>query len=202
MQEIFPDFILADLYPNSIVLVEPNDKKPQKRILTEQKPNLVEAENTKSIEKNIISAAVAAVTHVVAKERPSKWYLGSNGKRIVILVKEADAVFLNEENLDFLTKILGACKLNMGDIAVVNMIQYTPLFTEIKAELNPLVCLLFDVTATTIQLPFTIPNYQVQAYNGCQFLIAPPLNSFRGSEEAAKLEKTKLWVSLKKIFNL
>ncbi len=202
MQEIFPDFILADLYPNSIVMVEPNDKKPQKRILTEQKPNLVEAENTKSIEKNIISAAVAAVTHVVAKERPSKWYLGSNGKRIVILVKEADAVFLNEENLDFLTKILGACKLNMGDIAVVNMIQYTPLFTEIKAELNPLVCLLFDVTATTIQLPFTIPNYQVQAYNGCQFLIAPPLGIFNENTEAAKLEKTKLWVSLKKIFNL
>ncbi|TAG14798.1 MAG: hypothetical protein EAZ13_10815 [Sphingobacteriia bacterium] len=199
MQEIFPDFILADLYPNSIVLVEAGEKKPDKAILTEQKTNVVEPETTKSVEKNIISAAI---TGVVAKERPSKWYLGDNGKRIVILVKEAEAVFLNEENLDFLTKILGACKLNMGDIAVVNMVQYTPLLTEIKAELNPLVCLLFDVAATTIQLPFTIPNYQVQAYDGCQFLIAPPLSIFKGSEEAAKLEKTKLWVSLKKIFNL
>ncbi len=199
MQEIFPDFILADLYPNSIVVVESGEKKPNTAILTELKTNLVEAETTESVEKNIISAAV---TDVAAKVRPAKWYLGSYGKRIVILVKETDAVFLNEENLDFLTKILSACKLNMGDIAVVNMEQYTPLFTEIKAELNPLVCLLFDVAATTIQLPFTIPNYQVQAYDGCKFLIAPPLNSFRGSEEDAKLEKTKLWVSLKKIFNL
>lgn len=184
MHEIFPDFLLADLYSKSIVLVETDEKELSTATLTEKK---------------LIPAAVPAM---VSTEKPSKWYLGNNGKKITILVKEPDAVFLNEENLAFLTKILGACKLNMGDIAVVNTKRYSPLFTEIKAELSPLVCILFDVTTNTIQVPFNLPNYQVQDYDDCQFLIAPPLNVFNGNDEAAKLEKTKLWVSLKKIFNL
>ena len=117
-------------------------------------------------------------------------------------VSEPEVVFLQENSLQFLTKILGACKLNIGDIAIVNIEQFPTSFELIKKKLLPTICILFDVKATSIALPFTIPDYQIQKYGGCTFLMAPAIASFDGATNEAKLAKTKLWVSLKTIFNL
>lgn len=174
MQEILPDFILADLFPSNLVLVE--------------------AARSQTVPAPESSLKIPA--------HPAKWYLGNNGKKITILVNEPGAVFLPEDGLDFLTKILGACKLNMGDVAVVNIAHHPTPITDINSTLKPNTCLLFDVSATEIQLPFTIPNYQVQQYASCNFLMAPSLSIYLGTDNTAKLEKTKLWVSLKKIFNI
>src|SRR5574343_1650622 len=65
MDNILPDFILADLYPNSLVLVERNETAQQE-----------------------------AVAPMVKAAQPQKWFLGNNGKKISILVKEPDAVYL------------------------------------------------------------------------------------------------------------
>jgi len=140
MPEQLPDFVLANLFPSNLVIVE-------------------SAEKAQPI---VASEAVAIDLPVYAgpaKERPEKWYLGNNGKNIVILVQEPEAAFLNEESLDFLTKILGACKLNMGDVAVINIARYLANFAEIKQELNPSSCLLFDVNYSVLKLPFTFLNY-------------------------------------------
>jgi len=183
MSEQLPDFVLANLFPSNLVIVESAEKTL---------PNI--GSKVISIDPPAHSATL--------KERPEKWYLGNNGKNIVILVQEREAAFLNEESLDFLTKILGACKLNMGDVAVINVSRYLANFTEIKQELNPTSCLLFDVDASMVKLPFTVPYYQVQQYGGCKFLMAPALLKYYGDSGDAKLEKTKLWVSLKSLFNL
>lgn len=196
MDNILPDFILADLFPSSLVLVETpmtkqNELNPAKNSL-EDLPILpaVKENNQPKKEKSKVKAS------------PEKWFLGNNGKNITILVSETDVVFLQENSLQFLTKILGACKLNMGDIAVVNTEQFPTSFELIKKELLPTTCILFDVKATSIALPFTIPNYQIQKYAGCTFLMAPAIAAFEGASTEAKLAKTKLWVSLKTIFNL
>ena len=118
MENILPDFILADLYPNSLVLVERNETAQQE------------------VAAPMIKAA-----------QPQKWFLGNNGKKISILVKEPDAVYLNDDHLNFLTKILGACQLNMGDVAIVNTLQQPVKFSEIKKELDPEVGILFGVTS-------------------------------------------------------
>ncbi len=183
MPEQLPDFVLANLFPSNLVIVE-----------SAQQSVPISAPKAVVIDPPLYSGP--------SKERPEKWYLGNNGKNIVILVQEPDAAFLNEESLDFLTKILGACKLNMGDVAVINIARYLANFTEIKQELNPSSCLLFDVNAALVKLPFTIPHYQVQQYGGCTFLMAPSLLKYYGDTGDAKLEKTKLWVSLKSLFNL
>lgn len=188
MQEQLPDFVLADLFPNNLVIVEASTKAAP------------EVENVKMVpspEPVLTSSYTGPL-----KERPEKWYLGNNGKNIAILVHEPETAFLSEEGLDFLTKILGACKLNMGDVAVINIARYQAQFVEIKQELNPTTCLLFNVTAPTVKLPFTVPHYQVQEYGGCKFLMAPALTHYYGDSAESKLEKTKLWVSLKLIFNL
>lgn len=196
MDKILPNFILTDLFPNSLVLVE-TEMYVQKELIPEKKTletpiSLpVEKVNGKNKEEKIHS-----------KESPVKWFLGNNDKHITIFVSEPDVVFLQENSLQFLTKILGACKLNMGDVAVVNIEQFPTSFDLIKNDLLPNTCILFDVKAQSIALPFTIPNYQIQQYGGCTFLMAPAIDSFGGESTEAKLAKTKLWVSLKTIFNL
>ena len=76
------------------------------------------------------------------------------------------------------------------------------MFSFLKSHLQPAVLLAFDVNLQQLQLPFTIPHYQVQLYDQCQFLSAPSLQTMLGESKEAKLEKTKLWLSLKKIFQL
>ncbi len=184
MDDKLPDFILTDLFPNSLVLVESEISLP--------KGNIAEEKDTKKPKQE----------KTPLKANPEKWFLGNNDKKITILVNESDVVFLHENSLQFLTKILGACKLNMGDIAVVNIAQFPTSFDLIKKDLLPNTCILFDVKAQSIALPFTIPDYQIQQYGGCTFLMAPAIASFDGESTEAKLAKTKLWVSLKTIFNL
>ncbi|WP_026763924.1 hypothetical protein [Sediminibacterium salmoneum] len=218
MAEQLPDFVLAQLYPTSLVIVETEIAKPKPGLdqaVTKQMNQSVSAElkqeeikTTGDSDKIPNLATTLTDEPLLPKqqlpliERPDNWFLGKNAKRITILVNEPDAVFLNDANLDFLTKILGACKLNMGDVSVINTARYLALFPEIKKELSPSIYILFGVKTSDIQLPFIIPDYQIQPYDQSKFLAAPAFIQFTGDSAEAKLEKTKLWVSLKTLFNI
>jgi len=167
-----PDFLLADLYKNSLIIT--NDEP--KTVRETSKP------------ENPVS------------ER--QWYLGSNLRKITLLVSEKEAVYLKDESLNFLSAILGACKLNLGDVAIVNYENDQVNYPSLKEKLQPAFLLLFGVTARDAELPFTIPHYQVQKYDNCQILLAPPLDTMLGNSQDAKLEKSKLWLCLKKMFNV
>jgi hypothetical protein len=84
----------------------------------------------------------------------------------------------------------------------VNHAQTPHSYKQILEKLLPEFFILFDMTANDIQLPFTIPDYQMQKYNNCTFLLAPSLQNMLGESKGAKLEKSKLWLSLKKMFNV
>jgi hypothetical protein len=56
-------------------------------------------------------------------------FLGENQKGICILVKYENDVYLPDKELDFLVSILHACKLNLGDVAIINC-HRTPLTFE------------------------------------------------------------------------
>lgn len=129
-------------------------------------------------------------------------YLGENKKQICILLKDANAVHINEEDLNFLTNILAACKLNVADVAIIN-IQHQPVdFNLLKNELGCKFLILFNITTNAINLPFMLPNYQVQAYNGCSILTASSFQNMQGNSQEAKIEKSKLWISLKNMFSI
>lgn len=165
-----PDFLIADLYKNSLVIAddEPGtaEKKPENgKILTER-----------------------------------QWFLGSNLRNITLLVDEKEAVYLKDDALQFLSSILGACHLNLGDVAIVNHFTDPVSYSTLKEQLKPAFLIAFGIKAQAIQLPFTIPNYQIQNYDQCQFLLSMPLESMLKNTQEAKLEKSKLWLCLKKMF--
>ena len=124
-------------------------------------------------------------------------FLGNNQKKIAILVKSETAIYLPDDELNFLLGILTACKLSMADIALVNLFKnpdliYSGLTEKLKAEK----IFLFGLTADTIALPLQFPHYQVQQFNNQIYLSSVSLNEM----QSAKEEKMKLWNCLKKIF--
>ncbi|MEY2903151.1 MAG: hypothetical protein RLY89_2257 [Bacteroidota bacterium] len=131
-----------------------------------------------------------------------QWFLGNNGKQITVMVKEETVPYINDNHLQFLSNVLSACKLNLGDIALVNYKNFPLGFDELKTKSNPKIVLAFDISPKELKLPFTIPVYQVQDYAQCRFLFAPSLTKMEGDSADAKAEKTKLWNSLKILFQL
>lgn len=126
-------------------------------------------------------------------------FLGSNQKKIILLVNAAEAIYLPDEELNFLLGILTACKLSMADIALVNSaktpeLDYIVITNQLKAEK----IILFGLDAAALQLPLQFPHYQIQQYNNQVYLSAASLADLRKDKE----EKMKLWNCLKNIFLL
>lgn len=135
-------------------------------------------------------------------QNAEKLYLGNYEKKIVVLVNDSNSIHLNDECLEFLTGILNACKLNLSHIALINFNNHPFSFQQLQKDLAPSFLLSFGVKALQIELPFTMPDYQVQQYGSCTILTAPALTELNQQKPEAKTEKTKLWKSLKKMLEL
>jgi hypothetical protein len=176
-----PDFLIADLYKNSLVEIE-NAK--ENRQIPAQKGNTLSTElMTPQLDSSLK-------------------YLGQNEKNIAIILNSNEAAYVNDSDLQFLTNILRACNLHLGDIAIINTDIQPVTFSGLKESLSAKHVLLFGVEPGDIKLPFSIPQFQVQQYAGCTIITAPPLAELNAPTSEGKLIKTKLWVSLQRCFDL
>jgi hypothetical protein len=144
-----------------------------------------------------------AAEQASAPEAPVAYkYLGKNGKKITILVQSPGIPFLPDNQLTFLTKILEACRMNIGDVAIVNTATAPVTIAALRQQLQPASVLLFGLEPTAIKLPINFPEFKVQPYDNCSYLSAPPLTKLVQQSEESKLLKSKLWVCLKTLFNV
>jgi len=126
-------------------------------------------------------------------------FLGNNQKRIAILVHSDTAIYLPDEELNFLLGILTACKLSMADIALINLSKNPELaYAAITTHLHAEKVFLFGLPAGAIALPLQFPYYQVQSFNNQVYLSSASLAELQANKE----EKLKLWACLKKIFSI
>lgn len=125
-------------------------------------------------------------------------FLGANQQNIAILVKDAQALHINEQDLTFLANILQACKLSINEVAIINTQQQSPSYQDLQTQFNSKVLLLFGIKQDDIGLPINFPNYQIQSFNQQSYLVGPALSIIA----AQKDEKMQLWTSLKKLFNV
>lgn len=127
-------------------------------------------------------------------------FLGNNQLNILILVSEDNAAFIDEDELNFLSGVLTACKLSVADTAIINLknlappVNYQVLINQLKSK----TILMFGIEAGEIDLPFNFPYFQLQKFDQCTYLSSPTLKEI----EKEKALKTQLWTSLKKIFRL
>lgn len=129
-----------------------------------------------------------------------KWpSLGENRQYVLVVTEQRDTFHMPDSELDFLTKILGACKLTLADVAVVNLNNYEPAsFSGIADHFNSKIVLLFGVEPAYFALPISFPHFQVQAHGKASYLFSPTLKDL---ENNAVL-KSKCWVCLQRIFNI
>lgn len=172
-----PDFLIADLYKSSLVDPDAFSKKPgilsENNLLPKEEPFL-----------------------------PKMKFFGENQKNVVIVINHPASVYLNEDELTFLTSILKACGLNIADIAIMNAAEQQVTFTTIKEQFNAVKIILFNVEPSAIKLPFMIPTFQVQNYDNVVILLAPALADLNKADRESRLLKTRFWNSLKQVFDL
>lgn len=171
--------VLAALYPSSLI-------NPGKTHVISQ-PQLI-----KPIAAEIIKEPETIIE--------TNWkYLGNNQKNILIIVNYDNAVHLPDEELGFLTNMLAACKLSLGDAAIVNRNNYKETgYKDFLGEFKSKIVFLFGVEPVAFGLPVSFPYFQVQLVANCTFLYTPALEDQRKDA----LLKSKLWVSLRNIFGV
>ena len=170
--------IIAALYPSSLINLDKVGVIP----LSKQAETIVP-------EIKIEPAAVE-----------TSWkFLGNNQKNILIIVNYDTAVHLPDEELNFLTNMLAACKLSLGDVAIVNRYNYKETgYKDFLAHFKSRIVFLFGLEPAIFGLPVSFPHFQVQTVANCTFLYAPALEETRNDT----LLKSKLWVSLRNIFGI
>ncbi len=129
-------------------------------------------------------------------------FLGNNLKKITILVDSPQNAFLPDEQLAFLTKMLEACKLNIGDVAIVNQANSPVEIASLKRQLSPVFFLLFGPGPEAIGLPIHFPFFKIQPYDQCSYLSVPSLAQLLQPGDESKLLKRKLWVCLRQLFEV
>jgi hypothetical protein len=129
-------------------------------------------------------------------------FLGNNQQQVTIIVDYKDETFIPDKHLQFLTKMLEACKLNLGDVAIVNHAKKEVDMELLRQQLNPAYVLLFGVEPVVTKLPLNFPQFKEQAFAGASYLYTPALDALNQDSEEGKLQKSKLWVCLKKLFKV
>lgn len=192
-----PDFVIADLYRKSLIQPE-GPMQPEARIVTEQQPVTISPVKEPIAEP--VPPKLSATTPAASSEPAAYKILGNNKKQVTVVVNYPNDVFIPESDLQFLTKMLGACKLNMADVAIVNHATASVAIEKVKLQLQPKFVLLFGVEPATIQLPISFPSFKEQPYAGTTYLFTPALSELNLETEDAKVLKRKLWDCLKRIF--
>ena len=175
-----PDFLIADLFKGTLV-----DIDNQAFLFN---PPIVEGQALRVEDTDLPT--------------PKQKFLGDNKRGIIIIVDQPAETILPENDLTFLTSILKACQLNLSDITIINNALEKVDYQTLKEQMHAAVIILFDVEPSAIKLPFMIPAFQIQKYDNCTLMVAPPLHLLNNPTTEGKLLKTKLWMSLKKVFNI
>lgn len=173
-----PGFVVADLYKT--LQIENNIKT--------------------SPEKDSDTDKIKTEKQILTDHNVQDWkFLGNNLKNITIITNQKEAVHLPDNELAFLTGILGACKLTLADVAIVN-INSNPIlsYKDILARLESKIVLLFGVEPIEFGLPISFPYFQLQPFSNVSFLYSPTLIDL----EDDKVLKSKLWVCLRRIFGI
>ena len=121
---------------------------------------------------------------------------GKNKKQFVWVVNEAGYPFLSDEDFQFLSEVVNACKMNMDDIALVNIAQNNLGFEQTITELQPKIMIVSFLDRNWI--PANKEAYTLQQEENFQFYITEELQVIRND----KVKKSKLWLALKQMLGL
>jgi len=193
------DLVIAELYRDNLLASDSErDTGNRTRSAAAQPPV-----STPPTARTSVTAPPPAPATASVPSPPSGYkFLGSNKRKISIIVHAPDAPFLPDDQLSVLTRMLEACRMNMGDVAIINHATAPVSIGALKQQLQPAFVLLFGPGPQAIGLPMDFPVFKIQPYDQCTYLTAPSLEELARPGDESKLLKSKLWVCLKTLFEI
>lgn len=128
-------------------------------------------------------------------------FIGGNRKGVVIIVNQS-AHKLSNADLEFITNVMKACQFTLDDVAIINIRRQPFSYQQLTQSLGAKYLILFETAPTDIGMQFEVPYFQLQSYAGMNLITAPPLALLQAGSSDAKANKTLLWNSLRRMFNL
>ena len=142
----------------------------------------------------VITGASGNAKDEIKVKQPLAGITGKNNKNFAWIVNETAYPFLSDADFQFLSEVITACKMNMDDIALVNLAKSNMNFTELKETLQPKLLIISTLAQNWLQAN----SYSLQQQEGYQFYITEELSVLRND----KVKKSKLWLALKQMLAL
>jgi len=149
-----------------------------------------------------IDVELSSEVEIIQQAKEGYSFLGNNNRSIALLVNFSEAPVIPDVHLQFLSRMLEACKLNLGDVAILNQSKQSLDIKRLKEQLHPVSLVLFGVKSVDIGLPLNFPLFKPQVYDGITYLYVPALELLNQDTEEGKLQKSKLWVCLRQLFGV
>jgi DNA polymerase III psi subunit len=145
------------------------------------------------------ASAVPETAEPATPSGPDIRYLGNHKKQIAVLINNESMAFLPDNELNFLTNVLTACKLSLADVAIININRVPPsMIHEKLEEMQSKNILMMGISPADMDLPIHFPAFQLQPFNNRTWLHAPTLKEM----ESDKGLKMQLWNALKTLFQI
>jgi hypothetical protein len=189
------DLVVAELYRDNLLTTDAGND-------TDNRTRPAAAPPSATAQTSATASSPAPATASVSPSAAGYKFLGNNRRKISIIVHAPDAPFLPDDQLGVLTRMLEACRMNMGDVAIINHAAAPVSIGALKRQLQPAFVLLFGPTPRDIGLPMDFPVFRIQPYDQCTYLTAPSLDELARPGDESKLLKSKLWVCLKTLFEI
>jgi len=151
---------------------------------------------------DVMGSSEVGVKQPVKEVKEGYTFLGNNNKSIALLVNFSETPIIPDLHLQFLSRMLEACKLNLGDVAILNQATQAIDIKQLKEQLHPVNLVLFGIKSVDIGLPLNFPLFKLQVYDGITYLYVPGLELLNLDTEDSKLLKSKLWVCLRQLFGI
>jgi hypothetical protein len=158
--------------------------------------SLVEGNDPATINENV------RISKPVADKTLTYHFLGENNRSICFLANYPAGDFLPDDQLEFLKKILAACKLSFNDIALLNIARSAFDLADLRVQLHPRIIFLWGIAPESAGLKSGLPDFSISMFDGIS--IIPVLNPdvMSGNLPEGTEFKQRLWVCLKKLCTL
>jgi hypothetical protein len=138
----------------------------------------------------------------VAEKTPVYPFLGENSRSICFLANNPEEDFLPSEQYEFLKKMLAVCKLSLNDIALLNIAHISFDLAELRVQLHPRILFLWGITPVSVGLKSGLPDFSISAIDGMSVIPVLSPDTMSGNRLESTDFKQRLWICLKKLFNL
>ena len=129
---------------------------------------------------------------------PSKSEHPRNRNRLVVIYNNIKTVYLNPEEEALLAKILGAVKLRLEDVDLVNVNNHRDTLIEILRDKMANQIISFGIELRDLDIQVPLEAYRVQRVEGIDILLADSLFELQLNTDKKKM----LWQALQGMFLL